>query len=281
MGTKERIAQQYSVILPLYKNDTARWFTAALESITTQTIPSDDIVVVVDGPIGSMLEKALHAARDTHPEVSVVRIEKNHGLWNALNIAMAQAKHELIMRMDADDIAVPERAAIQLAAFAADPALSVMGGQIAEFENEPDNIVSHRRVPTAHDDIVAFAKLRSPFNHPTVMFKKSVVQQSGGYAKLRRMEDYDLWARLLMAGAQTANTDKVLLYYRLSRANQQRKNSWQQQKEAIALHRRFLRMGFVTWPQYMVATTVKLGYFLLPSSLKSLFYKKLLRPGSK
>lgn len=268
------VEKKLSVVMAVYKNDNPEWVTLALDSVLNQSRRADEIIVVIDGPISGKLHKCL----DSYGiKIIQIALPENKGLWNALNVGIGAAKHELIMRMDADDIALEDRAEKQLQMFAEDEELVLAGGQIAEFEGTPKNIISHRRVPTTHEEIVRFAKYRSPFNHPTVMFKKSAVQAAGGYSSLYRTEDYDLWVRLLMSGAKAKNTNDVLVYYRLSKANQKRKNSWTQQKESIALHRSFYKRGFLSLPEYSAAISAKMGYFLLPRGAKSFVYKKVLR----
>ena len=82
--------------------------------------------------------------------------------------------------MDTDDIAVEDRFEQQFELMEKEN-LDLLGGHIAEFIDQPDEIVSYRRVPTKHEDIIAYQRMRSAFNHMTVMFKKDMVLKAGNY----------------------------------------------------------------------------------------------------
>ena len=100
--------------------------------------------------------------------------QKNKGLGEALKTAVKQCSHELIARMDRDDIAVKNRFELQLEKFVRDPQISICGGQISEFIDEPSNIVGRRIVPEADREIKTYMKKRCPFNYMTVMFKNRI-----------------------------------------------------------------------------------------------------------
>ncbi|MDP1086604.1 amylovoran biosynthesis protein AmsE, partial [Klebsiella pneumoniae] len=72
-----------------------------------------------------------------------------------------------------------------------------------------------KSVPILHEDIVKFAQKRSPFNHMTVAYKKSVIDKVGGYQHHLYMEDYNLWLRVIGAGYKVGNHPNVLLYARV------------------------------------------------------------------
>jgi glycosyltransferase involved in cell wall biosynthesis len=266
----------YSVILPVYKNDKPEFFRRAIDSILNQTIKSNDIIIICDGRIPSELDK-LVTNYGKEPNVNVIRIEQPLGLWNAINVGIKNSKNELIARMDSDDISVSNRAALQLAAFDDDAALSIVGGQIAEFENSPDNVIAYRKVSTNHDDIVRFSKRRSPFNHPTVMYKKSCLLQLAGYNRLSKTEDYDLWLRMLSEGYKAKNLDQVLLYYRVNNAAISRRKSWAKTRELIKLRIKYYRVGYIKCGDMLIANAVNLFLFIMPNKVSYLFYRRFLR----
>ena len=74
-----------------------------------------------------------------------------------------------------NDIAVPNRCELQLQMFQKSPNLAIVGGAIDEFEGTPSNVISHKSMPQHHGDILRYARMRNPFNHPTVMYRKSAV----------------------------------------------------------------------------------------------------------
>ena len=136
--------------------------------------------------------------------------------------------------MDTDDIAAPTRFADQCAYLAAHPQTALLGGQIAEFANTPGQSHASRQVPQTQPEILAYAKKRNPFNHMTVAYKKTAVQQAGGYQHHLYMEDYNLWLRMLAQGATAANLPQTLVHARTGNAMLQRrrgrayiKSEWQ------------------------------------------------------
>lgn len=267
---------KFSVVMPVYAKDQPEWFEQALESILEQSLVSDDIIIVADGPLTDKLEALL--SKYQQDTISVVRIKKNQGLGNALNVGIKNAKHELIARMDSDDIAVPERFELQVAEFAKNKKLGILGGQIAEFITTPDEIVSYRKVPIGHNDIKAFARRRSPFNHPTVMYKKAAIQSLGGYdANAMRIEDYDLWLRALNNGVVGGNLDTVLLKYRASADAMSRRKTLKSLKGHISARAKFFARGHISFVDLMYGVGTQTVLFVLPSVAAKVVFNKVVR----
>lgn len=264
-----------SVVMAVYKNDRASWVRQAIDSVLNQTLQPDEVIVVVDGEIPKGIQKVLDSY--SGGGVKQIPLDENRGLWNALNVGIAAAKHELIARMDADDIALPDRFEKQIREFHKDSDLVLLGGQVAEFTTSPDVTISYRKVPESLHDIRQFAKLRSPFNHPTVIFRKKKVIEAGGYHEFYRTEDYDLWTRMLQAGMKMRNLPDVLLNYRIGHSNYGRKNSEIQHREAIVLQKRLLASGFLSQYEYLVARFGRAIFYHLPGYMKHLVYKRILR----
>ena len=100
----------YSVLMSVYHKEKAEFLREALDSIWNQTVQTDDFVLVCDGPLNEELDSVIAEHEKAHPGVlHVIRLEKNGGLGNALNIGIKQCKNELIARMDSDDISYPDR----------------------------------------------------------------------------------------------------------------------------------------------------------------------------
>ena len=145
-----------------------------------QTLPPDEIVLVEDGPLNEDLYSVIRRFKVKYPRLitSVVN-EKNMGLGIALQKGLIVARNELIARMDTDDIANKERCEKQLNYLNANLDCSIVGGQIAEFIDVPNNIVG-REVWLSDKEIKFFAR-RRPFNHMTVMFRKTEILKAGNY----------------------------------------------------------------------------------------------------
>jgi len=179
--------------------------------------------------------------------------------------------------MDTDDISLPERCFKQLAEFEKDPALSVCGTFVAEFSDDFNNVISVREVPTEQNEIYEFAKRRSPFNHPTVMMKKSDVLSVGGYSSMRRNQDVELFGRMMFNGFTAKNIPEVLLYYRLSKDAYKRRKSKENSKAYIAVIKKFYKMGYASRKDYLKVKFAQTAVRLMPIFLQKLLYKKFLR----
>ena len=269
---------KFSVVMAVYEKDNSEWLQAAVQSILNQTVRSDDIVIVADGPLTPALDAALHNYEANEKSISIVRLNKNQGLGNALNVGIDQAKNELVARMDADDIAVVNRFELQLAKLNADSKLAIVGGHIAEFTGDLDNIVAYRKVPVKHAEIKEFSRRRSPFNHPTVMYKKSVIQSLGGYdVTAIRIEDYDLWLRALSNGVVCANVDEVLINYRSTVDAMQRRKTFTSLKSHINARHRFYKRGDISLTDFVYGVTTQTVLFVMPVRLASAAFKKVVR----
>lgn len=208
--------EQYSVLMAVYHRAKPEHFRAAVESMLQQTVPPADFVLVCDGPLTFALDAEIEQIVSLHPLLfQILRLEKNRGLGYALSQGLPLCKYELVARMDADDLSVPDRAEKQLAAMVADPQISVLGGQIAEFSGEAEQITAYRLVPTEEQKIREFLQYRSPMNHVTVMLRKSPVLEAGGYPDVPGFEDYCLWTNLIARGCRLRNLPDVLCRVRV------------------------------------------------------------------
>jgi len=261
----------FTVLMPVYGGDNAAFARAAFDSVTTaQQLRPDNAVIVVDGPVGDDIEVWLAEVGD-RPDVTVVRIAKNAGLANALNVGLAQVTTPLVARMDADDISLPQRFALQIPMF--DQGYDVVGGAIAEFVDDPDKRLAVRSVYTVPADIESHARLASPLHHPSVVFRKDAVVESGGYPQLAQMEDYLLWARMLMRGCKIGNVADVLLCYRVGHGAYSRRGGGAMARSEAQLQREFLAMGFTSRRQYLRNKVVRGSvYRLMPTTLRRAAY---------
>ena len=266
-----------SVVMSVYKKDHPEWFEQAIDSLLNQTVPSDDIVIVADGPLTTQLNTILRQYK-AEKSISLVRLPVNQGLGSALNTGLKRAKNELIARMDADDIAVSNRFELQIAEFKKHPELDILGGQIAEFINSPEEITAYRKVPLTQSEIRQFARRRSPFNHPTVMYKKSTIEKLGYYdTSAIRIEDYDLWLRALSIGAVCANVDAILLYYRSTIDAMKRRKTFTSLKNHIRVRARFYVKNYISLSDFLYGISTQIVLFILPASLASMTFKKVVR----
>lgn len=270
--------ENYSVLMSVYCGEKAEFLRLSAESIFGQTIPTDDFVLMCDGPLTDELNIVINELLQEHGDVlRVIRLEENRGLGDALNIGIGACKNELIARMDSDDFALPNRFELQLLKFQEHPELSIVGGAIDEFEGSPSNIVSHKSMPETHEEILRYARTRNPFNHPTVMYRKSAVQKAGSYPNRMLHEDYALWANMLLGGAKGCNLPDTLCYMRVDSGLYNRRGGWDYLKMAIRLRWHLYRTGLYTFWSFLYVVLGLSVVCLIPVSARKTIYRLFLR----
>lgn len=266
-------SQKYSVLMSLYKKEKPEYLRLAIDSMINQTVPPDEIVIVEDGP----LTDELYAVLDEYPVLHRVKNETNLGLGLALNVGLKKCKNELVARMDTDDCSKPERCEKQLLRFSEKPYLAIVGSHIDEFVGDVSKVISQRVVPTTTKEIYDYAKRRSAFNHPAVMYSKTAVLDAGGYADLKRNQDVDLFGRMQFLGYKAENIDEALLWFRSSDELAKRRKSWQNTWSYIATIRKFWKMGYSSFVDYAMVGIAQTGMYLMPVKLQNFVYRKFLR----
>lgn len=270
----------YSVLMAVYNKENPIFLELSIESILNQTIIPGQIVIVEDGELTLELYEVL-----TKYELKCgslferVRLDKNSGLGAALNVGLSKCKHELVARMDTDDIALPNRMEMQLERFIMSPELVILGTQIIEFSDKIGDLKYSRFVPLTNDAIIRFSYTRSPFNHPTVMFKKSYIQKIGGYKEIRRKEDLDLFLRaVLIHSFRSENLATPLLYYRSNASNYKRRKSLINCKEYISVINDFRKMGYIPFNKYVSVLIMQTMLIIIPvwlqKFLSNTFFRK-------
>lgn len=204
-----------SVVLPVFNGEA--FIRQSVESILSQTFTDFELIIINDGSTDNSSE-ILHelAANDSR----IILIERsNAGLVYTLNEGIEKARGEFIARMDADDIAIPERFELQLSKMISDPNLAVLGS-FTRIINKEGSVVGLGRYPVTPSETERFLQHGSPLAHPTVLMRKHVLLELGGYRKVfSHCEDYDLWLRINEMGWGIANLSKPLLNYRVHGAN--------------------------------------------------------------
>ncbi len=265
--------KKYSVLMSLYKKENPEYLRIAIDSMLNQTVAPDEIVLVEDGP----LTDDLYAVLDEYPMLHRVKNEINLGLGLALNVGLKECRNELVARMDTDDCSKPERCEKQLQRFLEKPYLAIVGSHIDEFIGDTSNVISKRIVPTTSEEIYKFAKKRSAFNHPAVMYSKTAVLENNGYADLKRNQDVDLFGRMQFNGNKAENIDEALLWFRSSDELAKRRKSWQNTWSYIATIRKFWKMGYSSFADYAIVGIAQTGMYLMPIKLQNYIYKNFLR----
>jgi O104-antigen biosynthesis beta-1,3-galactosyltransferase len=267
-----------SVLMSVYSKESPLFLGECLESLKTQTLPAEEIVLVEDGPIGKELRATIAAYRKALP-IRTLSLPSQSGLGAALRAGLEICRGQYVARMDSDDICVPERFQIQADFLETHPEVDVIGGAIAEFDCDwrSPNVI--RQLPTSGSLLVRFAKHRNPLNHMTVMFRKESVITAGGYQHFQGFEDYYLWARMLLAGCQLENMTETLVYARCGNGMHSRRGGAEYCVQEIKLQLRLREMGFLKHYECLRNILVRGPVRLVPNQVRSMLYQRFLRKG--
>lgn len=272
------MSKSFTVVMSVYKNDNSTFVKRAVESITTlQTVPPNEVVLVVDGPIPDELSDLIKGYEHT-PLFKVIWLRENKGLGNALRVGVEVASNEIVARMDSDDISLPDRFEKQIRYMIEHPECDVLGGQITEFIEYEKNIIGKRLVPCGHKKIFIWLKGRCPFNHMSVTMLRSRVLEIGNYMDWHYNEDYYLWIRMAEAGYTFANLLDTLVNVRVGKDMYARRGGWKYFKSEKGLQDYMLRKNMISLPRYLYNV---LGRFAIqvaiPNKLRGFIFQKLFR----
>lgn len=270
--------RKYSVLISVYSRENAQFLDESLTSIQNQTAAPAEIVLVCDGPLTKELDSVIDRKKEELGEIlKIIRLPQNGGLGNALRIGLDHCSCSLVARMDSDDIARPDRCEKQLRAFEQHPDVSIVSGTVEEFVDTPDNVVSRRRLPEFHDEIIAYAKNRNPFNHPCTMFKKEDILRVGGYQDFYLLEDYYLWIRMLTNGYRGYNLQEPVLYFRTGANMFQRRGGLRYIDSQIRFFEYMHSIRFITYAQFLKNISVRTAGSIIPNSFRKYLYLKHMR----
>lgn len=268
----------FSVLLPVYAGDRPAWLREAFESVTTgQELPPSEVVLVRDGPVNGELQATIDdLTASSEIPVVYVPLAQNVRLARALDEGLKHCSHEIVARADADDICRPNRFAVQIPLMSN---LDLLGSAVLEFSTAPDGrqFKEPRPRPETAAEIRDYAPFHNPFNHPSVVYRRSAVAAAGGYEDMPLMEDYWLFLRMIHAGARVANTAEVLVNYRVEDSLFKRRGGWQALRSDWVFQRRIHKLGTTTTLQYLRNLAVRSAYRVVPGRLRAWGYERFVR----
>ena len=266
---------KFSVLMSIYCKESPKYFDRAMRSIwDEQAIKPDEIILVQDGRLTDELYLVTSQWQEKLSNTfKTVLLEQNVGLGDALKIGLDNCSNDLVARMDTDDISHPDRFKIQVQHMKENLDCDIVGSFVTEFNDNPDIVISSRTTPSMHEDIVVSAQMKNPFNHPTVMYRKSSVIKAGNYKKFHGFEDYYLWVRMIMNGACCFNINKPLVNMRAGYAMLSRRGGIRYAINEIKLQYKFLEIGFVSNFVFMKNILIRTPVRLLPNVVRSYVYK--------
>ncbi len=259
----------FSVLMSVYHAEQPDYLRQALQSLLDQTLQASEVVLVEDGPLPSALTAIIEAFRSPL-NISTVRLANNSGLAVALNAGLKHCRHELIARMDSDDISLPRRFEKQIGFMADNPDIAASSAALDEFD-EQGVVFSSRILPLTHEELVRFAKTRSPISHAAAVFRKSALQAVGGYPLFKRSQDVALWSLLIVHGYKLANLPDKLFMVRAG-AGFMSRNGLQSFKYEYAVICYQRKIGFLSKFDFLKNTAIRFILAIVPARLKKMLY---------
>ena len=272
---------KFSVLISVYYKEIPEYLDLSLESIIDkQILKPNEVVLVKDGPLTKDLDNIIEKYIKKYPNLfKIISLEKNSGLGKALNIGLENCSYELVARMDGDDIAKSERFQEQMEIFKNNSKVDICGSWIDEFslKNKKIEVKSVRKVPENSDEIYTKLKFSCAFNHPTVMYKKSMVIKVGSYMQTFALEDYYLWIRLALNKCQMYNIQKSLLSFRITDGTAKRRGGLKLLINDLRFQKQLLKENFINRKEYLRNIFIYGVYRIIPWQLREVLQKKLLR----
>lgn len=259
---------KFSVLMSVYVNIKLSHFIECLDSIKEQSLLPSEVILVKDGNLDFNIYDVI-SPYDTL-QISIVENELNIGLPKSLNKGLKYCNHEIVFRMDSDDVCYKNRFEIQYNKFIQNDKLAVLGANVELIDENSNAIVNVRNVPILDSEIRRIMAYKNPFNHPSVVFKKSIVLSVGGFTDLYLYEDWYLWFKLSrIKGVEFENCTEKLLKYRI-RTFEDRKGI-KIIKAEYNFYAELFKNKYIKWNVLFINVTAKFCIRLMPSLMYKFF----------
>lgn len=241
---KHRAKPLISVILPVYNAETT--LPDTLKSLIRQRFDSFEVIAVDDGS-EDRSQSILTRFSGLDSRICPI-FPGRQGLVKTLNTGLSQARGNFIARMDADDIAHPERLALQLSFLQENQQIAVVSSLIRCFPQPKVSkgfkiYESWLNSLCDPDEISREIFIESPLVHPSTLIRRSILQVAGGYKDFGWPEDYDLWLRFHITGKRFAKIPRLLTFWRESQNRLTRQDSRYSVENFLRAKAHYLRLG--------------------------------------
>lgn len=263
------MSTKFSVLASVYDGEKPEYLDQALLSVSNQTLKPTEVVLVRDGPLKASLIEVLEKWKEVLP-IKEVQLEENVGLGLALNEGLKNCSNELIIRIDTDDINLPDRFQLQVEYMTNNPNVSVSSSNIGEFDKCTTDCKRYRRVPKVVDKRKLLTL--NPINHMACVYRKSHIMAVGNYKDLKFMEDYFLWVRVYENGYKMANIDDCLVYARTGNGMLQRRRGFEYFLSELKFIYYIITQGLTRDPRLISNRLLRAFIRLLPEKMLKLVY---------
>ena len=258
-----------SVIMPCYNSQ--KYVAEAIQSILNQTFKNFELIIIDDGSRDNTWETIKKFTKDKR--VIAIKNEKNLGLAKTLNKAISRSHGTYIARMDNDDWAYPDRLEKQYTFLESHKEVGIVGGTM-EIMNE-EGKVTGKRVYSLTDSQIRQKIFRySPFSHPLIMIRRSVLDKAGLYnPDFELVNDYELYFRIGLV-SKFANLPDTLIKYRVL-SGMTRSKTKQMELETIKVRRKYKTAYKITPFDLLYNELHFLSIFFVPSTVKIWLFNQL------
>jgi len=270
---EKKIFLKISLIIPVYINTTKKNFIKCFLSVTNQKYLPKQILVCIDGPIKSSLNKYIILLKNKN-KIDTFYKEENIGLGKILREAVNKSRYNLIARLDSDDICLNQRFIIQYKFLKRNRNIHMVGGWINEVDK--NKIIFKKILPKSFKEIKKYAIFRNPINHPTVMFRKNKILDVGNYEHQPFFEDYLLWIKLIKNNKKIVNLDYSFVQTNIDENFYKRRSGLVYYLMFVKFQLKIYSLHFTS--AYLLIINIFLRLILiLPFPLNKLFYRTILR----
>lgn len=271
---------KFAAMLCVYiKSNCEEVHESLYSAFNNQSLPPSQLIVVFDGPVSESVRSLVNSFSRAHDVLAInFDVCRGHGLARAAAVNACQ--YEWLVIVDADDVSMPHRFEVLTDLARAHPCAAVIGGGLVEF-----NVVNGEKVfgstvyyPNKPQDVIRYMALRSPIAQPTAMLRVSAIKAVGNYQPWHNNEDYHLWIRLVTAGYELFNVPTPVLWFRIDADLYRRRGSFKYWLSETRLQCFSYRNGATRFHLLLFGISVRfVVQVCMPSSLRELFYKKILR----
>lgn len=269
LGAMSDVICRVSALLSVNANETAKRLADALESMYAQSLPPDQLVLVINGPT-AIDHDAVIARYQFDPRIAVceiIRLPTQTGLANIINAGFALCTGEWFTHITCDDVNRSDRLAVQLDYVAQHPDVDVFSSWCEEFvEGEARRQIKASTV--YHASVVAALRWRNVLVPPSTLMRAAAIRKVGGYRSVyNSIAEYDLYVRLVLAGARFRVIPAELVSVRITRLG-----GWPYIWDEVRFRVFCWRTGFLNLRQFMVITTAHLVFQLLGATVRGRLY---------
>lgn len=262
-------------LVPVYAEVEPADLRDALSALASQTNPAEEVLLVADGPLTAELDGVVvDAAQGLGLPLRRLDLPVRAGAGPARAAGAREARGDYVAIVDADDVSLPHRLATQRSLLD-EGEVDAVGAAMEEYDAGSGTVLGVRSMPESHADIARLARLNNPINHPTLMVRRELLLGIGAYRDLPGLEDYDLVARMLGAGARLYNSPDVLVKFRGGAAAQHRRRATAVMAAEWRLQGSLRSEGLISGPLMVRNWLLRGAYRLLPAGLALRVYRMI------